>query len=156
MPKTFSKLIPKNCTRSVLAFIRVFRNNSFLSTFRFYRLINMKKIGISCLYPSNICWTSAMERRLNGLLCAECVSAYFAWMLGPTGCPGSVPDSGTETQPWPNCCHTEKNRKQKRTEVMFLQMHPGQVCYVVMITSLTPTPRLSEHMPPKYAALLLR
>lgn len=33
---------------------------------------------------------------------------------------------------------------------------PGLDCYVVTVTSLTPTPRLREHMPPKYAALLLR
>lgn len=74
-------------------------------------------MGISCFYPANICWISVMRRRLNEFLCSECVIAYLSWMPGPTGCPGSVPDSETETQPWPNCCHTEKtgNRREQRS-----------------------------------------
>lgn len=31
----------------------------------------------------------------------------------------------------------------------------GSGYVTVCVTSLTPTPRLTEHMPPKYAALLL-
>lgn len=60
----------------------------------------------------------------------ECVfHAYFSWMLGPTVCPGSVPNSETETQPWPDCCHTAKtgNSKGQRSEVIFLQTQPGSV-----------------------------
>lgn len=86
----------------------------------------------------------------------ECVfHANFSWMLGPTGCPGSVPNSETETLPWPNCCHTAKTGNSKGQSLSSCR-RSWAVCFTPGITSLTPTPRLREHMPPKYARLLLR
>lgn len=89
-----------------------------------------------------------------------CFHVYFSWMQGPTGYPGSEPDSGIETPPWPSCCHTVNTAETRDYSAAVTQTHTlicvDRVTLHVRQTSLTPTPRLEEHIPPKYAALLLR
>lgn len=81
-------------------------------------------------------------------------------MQGPTGYPGSEPDSGIETPPWPSCCRTVNTAETRDYSAAVTQTHTlicvDRVTLHLRQTSLTPTPRLEEHIPPKYAALLLR